>query len=226
MRFVRVPAGSFMMGAGPSFQGDADYERPSHRVAISRPFYISATPVTQEQWRILTGEAPSFTKGKDHPVDNVSYTDIQKFIAALNAREGRENYRLPTEAEWEYAARAGSESRYSFGDSEEELQRYAWYGETVRKGGTHPVGVKAPNAWGLYDVHGNVFEWTADWFGEGYYASSPRDDPKGPSSGTMRVTRGGSWGNDAWFCQTATRNSELPDQRSMFLGFRLLRIAQ
>jgi formylglycine-generating enzyme required for sulfatase activity len=230
MRFVLIPSGSFMMGAGPTFQGQSDYERPSHRVTITRSFHMSVTPVTQAQWAALTGSSPSMFKGADKPVENVSHNDIVQFVAQLNAREGRENYRLPTEAEWEYAALAGSTARYCFGDGEMDLERYAWYNadhlKGAREGGTHPVATKAANAWGLHDVHGNVFEWTSDWFGEGYYAKSPRNDPRGPSSGTARVTRGGSWGSDSWFCQAAARNSEAPDQRSMYTGFRLVRILQ
>jgi formylglycine-generating enzyme required for sulfatase activity len=217
-----------MMGAGPTFQGQADYERPSHRVTITAAFHMSVTPVTQGQWKAVTGTSPSFFKGGDRPVENVSYNDIVRFLAALNSLEGRDNYRLPTEAEWEYAALAGSASRYCFGDAETELAGYAWYGadhmEGVREGGTRPVGTKSPNAWGLHDVHGNVFEWTSDWFAEDYYAKSPGNDPGGPLSGTARVTRGGSWGSDSWFCQAAARNREDPDQRSMYTGFRLLRI--
>jgi formylglycine-generating enzyme required for sulfatase activity len=224
MRFALIPRGSFVMGAGDSFQGDAGYERPAHPVDIGAPFYISTTLVTQVQWQEIAGANPSFHKGGgDSPVDSVSYEDVLGFIRLLNEREGSGSYRLPTEAEWEYAARAGSRSRYCFGDEEGLLESYAWYGADVRGGGPRPVGGKLPNAWGLFDVHGNLFEWTADWFAEGYYASSPRRDPQGPAGGEGRVTRGGSYASDAWFCQTAARNSESPEVRSMFTGFRLAR---
>jgi formylglycine-generating enzyme required for sulfatase activity len=227
MRFRLIPAGSFMMGAGPGFSGQTDYELPYHQVTLSKPFYMAVTPVTQRQWQALAGSNPSSFKGDlDRPVDNVSYEDAVRWIGLLNDREGRENYRLPTEAEWEYAARAGSTGRYCFGDDEAALEQYAWYNADILKGGTQPVARKTPNAWGLYDVHGNVFEWTNDWFVENYYANSPKTDPKGPASGETRVTRGGSWGSDAWFCQTASRNSELPVQKSMFLGFRVVRNAR
>jgi formylglycine-generating enzyme required for sulfatase activity len=139
----------------------------------------------------------------------------------LNQREGHARFRLPTEAEWEYAARAETTTAYSFGDGTDSLGRYAWYGDNS-SGKPHPVGQKEPNAWGLHDMHGNVWEWVQDRFGERYYSISPASDPSGPSDGPpLRVFRGGSWHNPAKFCRSADRNYYTPDFSSELLGFRL-----
>jgi formylglycine-generating enzyme required for sulfatase activity len=219
MEFVPIPAGAFMMG---SAQGNND-ERPSHQVTISRPFYLGKYEVTQAQWEAVMGSNPSrFTGQPDRPVEQVSWDDVQAFIRKLNEKEGGTMYRLPTEAEWEYAARAGSTTAYSFGDDPGQLGEYAWY--TDNSGGqTHPVGQRQPNAWGLYDMHGNVWEWVQDWYGT--YAAEPVTDPQGPSSGSNRVVRGGSWRNGARFCRSAYRFYAHPGDRIVDLGFRLLRTA-
>jgi formylglycine-generating enzyme required for sulfatase activity len=153
-------------------------------------------------------------------VEQVSWDDIQVFIQRLNQKEGHNRYCLPTEAEWEYAARAGTTSTYSFGDDADNLGQYAWYYDNsgIRM---HPVGQKRPNAWGLYDMHGNVWEWVQDWYGGGYYSSSPSTDPKGPSSGSRRVIRGGCWGTFAEYCRSAFRFDRRPGVRRDGLGFRL-----
>jgi formylglycine-generating enzyme required for sulfatase activity len=221
MEFVLIPAGSFSMGADKNFDpaGDDD-ETPQHRVTISKPFYLGKYEVTQGQWTAVMGSNPSEFKGRSNPVEQVSWDDVQVFIQRLNRQEGHNRYRLPTEAEWEYAARAGTSSAYSFGDGADSLGRYAWYGNNSGVE-THPVGQKQPNAWGLYDMHGNVWEWVQDWYGERYYSNASGTDPKGPSSGSIRVLRGGSWFDDAEYCRSAFRGSFTPDDRGNDIGFRL-----
>jgi len=232
MKFVLVPAGSFMMGS-PEGQGASD-EHPRHQVEISRPYYLGVTEVTQAQWKAVMGSNPSGFKGDNRPVENVSWIDAQEFIRRLNQKEGTNKYRLPTEAEWEYACRAGSETAYCFGDDESRLGDYAWYWHGVNSSERiQPVGQRKPNAWGLYDMHGNVFEWCADWYGWDYYAASPSRDPRGPGSpvyddslgGEFRVVRGGGvgWGGDAGTCRSACRGWGLPGWRMTDCGFRLAR---
>lgn len=224
VEFVLIPADSFQMGADPNFENASSDETPRHRVTISKPFYLGKTEVTQEQWVAVMGSNPSEFKGRSNPVEQVSWDNVQAFIRKLNAKEGKAVYRLPTEAEWEYACRAGSTGKYSFGDDAEALGRYAWFdGNSGEK--THPVGQLKPNAWGLYDMHGNVWEWVQDWYGEKYYGSSPSTDPSGPSGGSYRVYRGGSWYRDADRARAAYRNNDAPDHRRDYLGFRLARSA-
>ena len=216
MEFVLIPAGSFMMG---SAEGHED-ERPMHYVTISRPFYLGKYEVTQAQWMALMGNNHSRFKGPNNPVEVVSWDDVQVFINKLNAKEGHNRYRLPTEAEWEYAARAGTKTTYSFGDDEKKLSRHAWYsGNSGRT--THPVGQKHPNPWGLHDVHGNVSEWVWDWYDENYYANSPDVDPQGPSIGSFRVLRGGSWYGNAKLYRSARRDYSPPDEHGSGMGLRL-----
>lgn len=220
VEFVLIPSGSFTMGSDPNFEEGQQDERPLHKVSISRPFYLGKYEVTQAQWVAVMGNNPSRFKGRNHPVERVSWHDVQDFIRRLNAQEGHERYRLPTEAEWEYAARAGTNTSYCLGDDKQALSRHAWYYDNARDT-TRPVGQKQPNAWGLYDVHGNVREWVQDWYGETYYANSPEIDPKGPPSGKYRVDRGGSWGFNAVFCRSAFRGNVIPDSQLGYLGFRL-----
>ena len=211
IELVLLEAGTFAMGSPPTEAGrDAD-EGPVHEVTISQRFYLGKYEVTQGQWQAVMGEDRSFaaTGGGAISCSNcaasyISWADAQAFIAALNRREGVETYRLPTEAEWEYAARAGTQTAYHFGDAAGELDRYAWYGELLLLGGVHPVGQKRPNAWGLYDMHGNVWEWVADW--KGQYPQGPVTDPRGPSTGVFRVIRGGGWDDSARLCRVANRN--------------------
>ena len=161
---------------------------------ITKPFYLGKYLVTQEQWEAVMGNNPSHFKGPKNPVEQVSWDDCQQFLEQAQ-REGRPRggkFQLPTEAQWEYACRAGSTTRYCFGDDESELGEYAWY-DANSGSKTHPVGEKKPNAWGLYDMHGNVWEWCQDWYDGGYYANSPTDDPTGPATGSDRVFRGGGW---------------------------------
>lgn len=214
MEFVRIQAGWFMMG---SENGDDD-EKPVHRVTISSGFEMGKYEVTQLQWRAIMGSNPGNFKGCDQcPVERISWNDVQEFIRKLNAKNNGYNYRLLTEAEWEYAARAGTTGDYA-GD----LDSMAWYDKNSSNK-THPVGMKQPNAWGLYDMHGNVWEWVQDWYDANYYKSSPGVDPKGASSGSDRVVRGGGWSLTAVYCRAANRKWLTPDDRFYDIGFRLIR---
>ncbi|MFH1137957.1 MAG: SUMF1/EgtB/PvdO family nonheme iron enzyme, partial [Pseudomonadota bacterium] len=218
-KFVLIPAGTFTMGSPESESFRRDNER-QHRVTISQAFYMQTTEVTQGQWRSVLGNNPAaFSScGDDCPVESVSWEDAQAFIRSLNAKEGVGKYRLPTEAEWEYAARAGAGSAYCCGDSESNLGDFAWY--NYNSGGeTHPVGRKPPNAWGLYDVHGNVWEWCEDRYGD--YASGDVVNPRGSSSLSFRVGRGGGWSSSPRLCRAALRNRGAPEFRNGDLGFRL-----
>jgi formylglycine-generating enzyme required for sulfatase activity len=223
MEFVLIPAGEFQMGSNDA--GAYDGEKPVHTVRLTKPFYLGKYEVTQAQWEAVMGNNPSSFGGDSAlPVETVSWQDVPEFISRLNARErGTAFYRLPTEAEWEYAARAGSTTAYSFGNSAGELGRYAWY-EDNAGGKTHPVGQLQPSAWGLYDMHGNVWEWVQDWFGA--YSSGTAVDPEGPSSGSYRVYRGGGWYNDARVCRSADRSGDAPGYRVVNFGVRLLKVAQ
>ncbi len=227
MEFVLIPSGSFMMGAHEFEKGGKD-EKPRHKVTISKAFFIGRYEVTQEQWMAVMGSKPSKFQARKKPVEQVSWDDVQEFIRKLNRKEGTDRYRLPTEAEWEYAARAGSEDAYCYGDDPdaEQLHKYAWYDKNSGRK-TKTVGKLKPNAWGLYDMHGNVWEWCQDLYDSEYdseyYANSPSTNPKGPSSGSYRVFRGGSWLNSAWECRSAHRYYYSPDARSYSRGFRLAR---
>jgi formylglycine-generating enzyme required for sulfatase activity len=249
MEFVLIPSGSFMMGCSEC--GDA--EKPQHKVSITNSFYIGKYEVTQGQWKRVIGNNPSYFQncGNDCPVEQVSWNDAQEFIKKLCELERMSpcKYRLPTEAEWEYAARAGSKSRIYTGDLKElgannspELDGIAWYGGNsgVSYGGgidcsewsdkqynssecgAHPVGQKKPNAWGLYDMIGNVYEWNEDWYDDGYYGKGDAVDPRGPSSGSYRVSRGGSWNYYDRYFRSSVRLNYNPDFRYDNLGFRLL----
>ena len=221
MEFVLIPAGEFLMGSDKGKDPNArNDETPQHRVSISKPFYLGKYEVTQAQWEAVMGNNRWYI-GRSNPVNSVSWENVQKCIKLLNAKEGHNRYRLHTEAEWEYAARAGTTSTYYFGDDADSLGRYAWCGDNS-EGKIHPVGQKEPNAWGLYDMHGNVFEWVQDRYGKRYYLSSPGTDPKGPSSGLYRVMRGGSWFNFAEYCRSANRSIVVPAYHlSDAVGFRL-----
>jgi formylglycine-generating enzyme required for sulfatase activity len=221
MEFVLIPAGSFMMGSTDDDANADDDEKPAHKVSISKPFYLGKYEVTQAQWEAVMESNPSRFKGRNKPIDRVSWEDIQVFIQRLNKKEGHDRYRLPTEAEWEYAARAGTTSVYSFGDEAADLARYAWYERNSAGGEASPVGQKKPNAWGLYDMHGNVWEWVQDWYLDIYYSSSPSSDPIGPSSGWDRVCRGGNLDMIAELCRAAVRFHPAPVNRVDGLGFRL-----
>ena len=213
MKFVLIPAGSFMMGEGSEM----------HQVTISEPFYMQTTEVTQGQWQRVMGNNPSHFKecGDDCPVEQVSWEDVQEFINKLNRMEKTDKYRLPTEAQWEYAARSGGKKEEWAGTSDESsLNSYAWF---IEKSGskTHPVARKLPNGLGLFDMSGNVWEWCQDWYGK--YPSGSLTDPEGPSSARGRIDRGGSWISVARYGGSAYRDGRDPGYRSRDLGFRLLR---
>jgi formylglycine-generating enzyme required for sulfatase activity len=229
MKFVYIPPGTFMMGSPPDEPGRRGGEHGTderlHEVTLTRGFLMQTTEVTQEQWETLMGDNPSRFKedGENSPVETVSWNDAQEFIAKLKERENRP-YRLPTEAEWEYACRAGSTTRYYFGDDEEALWKYAWYNENSLMH-TRFVGRKEPNAWGLYDMIGNVEEWCQDWY-KHPYPSGHLTDPEGPPSGKYRVLRGGSYPYIAGACKSASRNQKPPDYRQCNVGFRLAMSAE
>jgi formylglycine-generating enzyme required for sulfatase activity len=222
MEFVMIPAGTFMMGSPDSDPDAYENEKPAHQVTLRQDFYLGKYPVTQAQWEAVMGMNPSRFKGADRPVESVSWDDVQAFMQKLNAREGADHYRLPTEAQWEYACRAGSNTRYHFGDDAARLDEYAWYDENSGNQ-THPVGQKQPNAWGLYDMHGNVWEWVQDWYGDDYYHHSPAHDPQGPEQGERRMLRGGGWNVNAGVLRSAHRNALHPVIRFDLFGFRLAR---
>ena len=221
MEFVLIESGTFEMGS-PVGEAGRDDDELLHQVTISQPFYLGKYEVTQGQWEAMMGTNPSeFSScGSDCPVERVSWEDAQAFIAALNRREGVNVYRLPTEAEWEYAARGGTQTAYSFGDGANELRQHGWYTRNSDDR-THPVGGKRPNAFGLYDMHGNVWEWVADWYGD--YSHGLVIDPSGPATGIHRVFRGGCWSNAARRCRVSYRNHDTPGDRLPILGFRLAR---
>ncbi len=223
MEFVYIAPGTFMMGSPWNESNWVRHnDETQHWVTLTRGFYMQTTEVTQGQWKAVMGRNPSHFKscGDDCPVEQVSWNDAQKFIRKLNQREGGNKYRLPTEAEWEYAARAGSTARFYFGDDERRLGEYAWYNENSEK--THPVGQKKPNDWGLYDMYGNVWEWCQDWHGT--YPSGSVTDPTGPSNGSYRVYRGGCYVSFLpWGVRSADRYANSRRHRAPGVGFRLLR---
>jgi len=239
LEFVLIPAGKFLMGS-PDLDKDAfPQEKPQHRVRITKPFYLGKYLVTQEQWQAMMDANPSRFKALKNPVENVSWNDCQQFLEKLNEKlgTGRGKFQVPTEAQWEYACRAGSTTRYYFGDDESKLGDYAWFGKNSGNT-THAVGQKKPNAWGLYDMHGNVFEWCQDLFNQGYDTKSPIDDPVDtrtelvtppakPGGTTIvinssgRVFRGGCFAFQAEVCQSSCRLSNRPDARFFFVGFRV-----
>ena len=223
MEMVLVPAGEFTMGDDKL---GADWVKPVHRVKITKPFWLGKYEVTQEQWEAVMGDNPGYLKVPECPVTQVSWDDCQMFFDILNAETGGQGdkFVLPTDAQWEYACRAGSASKFCFGDDEDQLGEYAWYDKNSGNK-PHPVGQKKPNAFGLYDMHGNASEWCADWFGSDYYAFSPTDDPKGPATGSRRVFRGASWGNQAFLCRSAVRAYHEPGGRNVILGLRASRVA-
>ena len=205
--------GSFMMGS-PEDEEDRYDDEVQHKVTLTRGFWLGKYPVTQSQWESVMGDNPSCDEGDDNPVDSVSWDDCKEFIKRINSRSNIAA-RFPTEAEWEYACRAGEEGAYSgTGD----LDDMGWYDENS-DGETHPVGVKEPNAWGFHDMHGNVDEWCGDRFGS--YPHGVVTDPKGPSSGDLRVMRGGSWHCRAGNCRSAFRYSINPVRGFDICGFRL-----
>ena len=215
---VSVDGGTFTMGGNSEQGSDAyDDEKPTHQVTLSS-YYIGMTEVTQALWKAVMGSNPSYSNGDNLPVERVSCDDCKTFISKLNAMTGQK-FRLPTEAEWEYAARGGNKShgyKYSGSNSVDDV---AWY--YGNRGGykTHSVGTKAPNELGIYDMSGNVLEWCSDWYGS--YSSASQTNPKGPNSGSCRVSRGGGWDGGASSCRVSFRYINNPTDRNNRLGLRL-----
>ncbi|MDQ1252205.1 MAG: hypothetical protein QG646_1323 [Euryarchaeota archaeon] len=222
MEFVLIPSGKFIMGSQLDEKGRWDAEGPVHEVIIKNSFYMGKYPVTQKQWKSVMSSNPSYFKGDDLPVEKVSWNDAQEFIKKLNQTEKTNIYSLPSEAEWEYSCKAGTTTRFSFGDDESKLGDYAWYGENSGSE-THPVGQKKPNPWGLYDMHGNAWEWCQDEWHRNY-DGAPSDGRAWESRSTSsRVYRGGCWKCYAMFCRSAYRLKLRPVYHRDFIGFRLLR---
>ncbi|MDM8535878.1 formylglycine-generating enzyme family protein [Desulfobacterales bacterium HSG17] len=240
LEFAHIPAGEFMMGSPESEPGRYKGEEKLHKVKLTKGFYMQKTEVTQAQWKAVMGSNPSNFKDCDNcPVENVSWEDVQEFIKQLNQREGAEKYSLPTEAQWEYACRAGSRTPYSWGNeaacekmmyendvgsSEDKCVEYVKK-QGLKSDSTAQVKNYAPNDWGLYDMHGNVWEWCEDWYGDYTFEAIDKAvvDPVGPSKGGNRVIRGGGWDSGARDCRSAVRSRSGPGYRNDYLGFRLLR---
>jgi formylglycine-generating enzyme required for sulfatase activity len=211
MKLVLIPKGTFQMGSPIEDEG-ADDDEQQHQVTISKDYYLGVTEVTQGQYEKVMGTNPSYFQKRVirksdsslYPVEQVSWEDAVEFCQKLSElpeeRKACRAYRLPTEAEWEYAGRAGRKTAYSFGESSKSLSNYAWFVGNSN-GQTHPVGEKQPNAWGLFDMHGNIWEWCSDWYGE--YPKGAVTDPAGPREGSGRVHRGGSWSFGAAICRSA-----------------------
>ena len=223
MKLRLIPAGEFMMGSPGTESGRGDDET-QHGVSITKPFYLGVTEVTQEQYQKVMGTNPSKFKGPQNPVEQVNWNDALEFCRKLSAMPAEKTagheYRLPTEAEWEYACRSGTTTAYGFGADASRLGDYGWFeGNSDSK--THPVGEKKPNAWGLYDMHSNVAEWCQDRYG--VYPGGSATDPTGATSGSDRVIRGGCWFYGAGYCRSALRIRHSPGGRISILGFRVLR---
>lgn len=234
--FVPIPKGAFMMGS-PESEIERSANEKQHRVELTKSFEMQSGSVTQRQWFLVTGKNPSFFKREEdckdfgveingvslcphHPVENVSWDDVQEFIRKINQLSAKNQYRLPTEAEWEYAARGGSEEAYFFGNHSKQLNEYGWYNQNSGNQ-THEVATKRPNGYGLFDMHGNVGQWVQDRYDA--YLDKSVEDPRGPDSGDNRVVRGGSWNDEAWKCRSAYRQYHSPDFRYYCNGFRLVR---
>jgi len=228
VEMVLVPAGSFEMG---DKKGKKD-EQPAHSVTLSA-FYMDKYEVVQKDFEKMTGMNPSKFGGDGQPVEQIRWFEAIEYCNERSRREGLEpcydletgacnfeanGYRLPTEAEWEYACRAGTKTRYFFGDSPGKLKFYAWYKKNSGKR-AHPVGKRKPNDWGLYDMAGNLREWCNDWYAADYYAQSPKQDPRGPAEGTKRVLRGGCWATREDTCTSAVRFADAPELADVCLGY-------
>ena len=230
MEFVLISPGEFMMGSPPNEPG-RDIDERLHRVTITRSFYLQTTEVTQKQWKTVMGFNPAGFKtcGEDCPVETISWNETHEFISKLNQLEGTDKYRLPTEAEWEYACRAGTETPFFTGlciltDRANYNGKFPIKGcpEGQNRKTTMKIGSFVPNPWGLYDMHGNVWEWCQDWYAKGYPKNAV--DPRGPFSGTAKVLRGGAWFSKANMLRSSYRRKDTPDFRSHVVGFRLVKI--
>ena len=214
-----VQGGTFTMGSSDDDADALNNEKPAHSVTLSN-FWIGQTEVTQALWQAVMGKNPSGFKGDKLPVEKVSWTDCQDFIKELNTKTGKK-FRLPTEAEWEYAARGGNKSKgykYSGGN---DIDKVAWYKDNSSEK-THDVGTKTANELGIYDMTGNVHEWCSDWYSNSYYSHSPTTNPQGPNTGSYRVLRGGCMFSSAPSCRVAFRGNGKPDKRDDDLGLRLV----
>ena len=219
LSLVWIPAGIFQMGSPSTEDGHEDGESPRHRVTLTRGFWLGRHPVTQGQWQAVMGANPSQTLRPDHPVVMVSWLDVQGFLKNLAGLVSGWRFRLPSESEWEYACRAGTDTRFSLGNTEDDLARAAWFAGNS-DGRTHPVATKSPNAWGLCDMHGNVFEWCGDW--DAPYPEGDVTDPRGPSAGQNRILRGGCFKCPPPYCRSANRYGAPPDRRNANIGFRVV----
>jgi formylglycine-generating enzyme len=226
MKLTLIPAGEFLMGS-PADDSDAqDDEKPQRRVQITTPFYLGVTEVTQGQWQAVMGTTPweregYVRQGADYPATNVTWDEAQEFCRKLGRREGK-TYRLPTEAEWEYACRAGTTTKYHCGDDDARLGDYAWFDKNAYDVGekyAHAVRRKRPNPWGLYDMHGNAFEWCADKYDEHYQKTSGKS---GLIDESLRMIRGGTWNGGASVCRSAYRAFQEPVTRQPHYGFRVV----
>jgi len=222
MEFVLIPAGEFLMGS-PADDKERDEDEAQHRVRITKPFYLGKYEVTQEQWERVMGSNPSNTKGEKNPVEAVSWLDSKKFFEKLNALAAEKaTFRLPTEAEWEYACRAGTATSFHTGETLTTDQANYDDSGTYGTRNTLPVATFAPNAFGLHDMHGNVFEWCQDWYDKDYYQQSPQRNPQGPPDGDYHVVRGGSYYFDRRSCRSAYRTRRAPYLRDPDFGLRLV----
>ena len=240
MVFVWIEPGTFQMGSPPSETSGLmknEGEGPAHEVTISKGFWLGKYEVTQDQWESVMGTTPwrgadnvdkdHVQSASSHPAVHISWEGLQAFIERLNNASGEVMYRLPTEAEWEYSCRAGTTTRWSFGDDEDQLIHYAWTRQNSwdkNERYAHAVGRKRPNPWGLNDMHGNVWEWVQDWYEEDYYAHALEVDPAGPTTGSKRVLRGGDFSDPVQYLRSAARHQKPPDTLSPYYGARLLRI--
>jgi formylglycine-generating enzyme required for sulfatase activity len=220
MTLALIPPGEFQMGS-PDGEGEPD-EHPRRAVRLTRAFWMATTPVTVAQWHAVIGGRRPEPLSLEMPAEGMSWTQAAAFAERLSdlpaEREAARRYRLPTEAEWEYACRAGSSAAFAFGDRlPEDRARFGGYGR-----GPGPVGSFPPNAFGLFDMHGNVWEWCADWYEPDYYRRAPAEDPPGPGTGVVRVLRGGCWLSGPFDCGSASRGSGAPDRRTDWVGFRVV----
>jgi formylglycine-generating enzyme required for sulfatase activity len=215
LEMVLIPAGKFLMGSPKTLIAENSTQ---HEVTITKPYYLGKYEVTQEQYARVMGKEPSQFKGRGLPVEIVSWDNAQVFCIKASAMTGL-GLRLPTEAEWEYACRAGTKTRFYTGDTADDVDKAGWYDKNSNRT-THPVGQKVPNAWGAYDMHGNVCEWCGDWYEP--YKAEAIVDPRGPAQGHERVMRGGSWGGSAWVCGSEYRSSNPPNRCNDNVGFRVV----
>lgn len=225
MQFCLIPTGQFVMGSPPDEAGRHGDEGPQHEVTISKPFYFGQYEVTQKQWLALMDHNPSLFAGKmNNPVEQVTWNETQAYIEKLNAL-GIGTFRLPTEAEWEHACRAGTQTRFHWGDDPdyELVYQYSWF-NPITHAKTQPVGQKKPNPWGLYDITGNVWEWCQDW--KGPYTADAKTDPRGPATGEVKCFRGSSWYDIPAMHRSANRHGHAVDERYSTVGFRLVKVIE